>query len=385
MNWHEVAIISYLLDKKELIPQIRDEIFTDPKAKDIFEVVKDNHFKEKLITTRELSLLMGKEYDKYLSRLRKFIREPPDEALVLRLIANKIVKEALVDIAPEIGRLEVEDFSELKKAIEVAEALPSKNRGETMEEFAQEVDDYFDFLDLQKYPTFLNNVYIYPGEVGIVQASPKGGKTTGLVNLACLYLVHGFNVYFWELERPKHEMFARIALRLTGKPDFKLASKRIKLFGSQLYLKCDPSCTMMEIRRWLNSGRPNVCIIDYADYVKGSKHKEERFKIRDILLFFRETAKKLDIPFWTASQSGMKGVSKAKKGHYQDIEDLEEAKVAKAGIASLIIGLNQTEEEKEDQICRANIVVSTHGYGGRRICELDFKRQLMKEIKSGGE
>lgn len=379
MEWHEIAIIALLFDRKELALSLSDELFDDPKSKEIFQVSREIIRDNKSVSTKEISLILGSEYDKYMKKLRKMRRDPPDEDLVLRMLGNKIVKSTLLDMAPKLAKLELADYEELKRAIVQAESLPSRKRGCTMEEFAEEVGDHygeFKDIELEKYPTFLKKVYLYPGEIGIIQAKPKGGKTMALVNIASIALVHGHRVGFWELERPREEMMERFALRIVGEPDFKKAAKRIKLFGGELLLRVEPYCTPRDLRSWCINDKLDMLIVDYFDYINVKKEKERRFEISSIYQFSRNIAKEFNIPIWTGSQSGAKGIKKK----WQGLEDLEESKIAKSGIASLIIGINQNDDEEEESLARFNFVVSTHGYKGYRMCEMNFPKQLIKEI-----
>lgn len=384
MEWHEIAIIALLFDRKELAMSLSEDLFDDPKSREIFQVSREIIRDNKTVSTKEISLILGSDYDKYMKKLRKMRRDPPDEDLVLRMLGNKIVKSTLLDMAPKLAKLELGDYEDLKKAIKDAESLPSRKKGTTMEEFANEMgDDYMDFknVELEKYPTFLKNVYLYPGEVGIIQAAPKGGKTTGLVNIASLGVVHGHRVGFWELERPLHEMMERFALRITGTKDFYSTSKRIKLFGGELLLRVEPYCTPRDLRSWCLNDRLDMLVVDYFDYIKVKREKEKRFELSEIFQFSRNLAKEFNIPVWTASQSNAKAVHKK----WQGLDDLEEAKIAKSGIASLVIGINQNDDEKEESVARMNFVVSTHGYKGYRMCEFNFEKQLVRELNHGKE
>lgn len=378
MEWHEIAIISLLYKRKELALEIDDNIFDDPKSKAIFQYIKELHSENEL-STRTLSLVLGSEYNKHIIKLRKFLRNPIDEKLILRMLGNKLVRNKILEIIPTLSKLQLDDFSELKQVIKEAESLPRKSEGITMEQFSENIVDYalYKEIELEKFPTPLNKVYLYPGEVGIIQAVPKGGKTTCLVNIASLAIVHGVKVGFWELERPMEEMMERFALRLIGTQDFKKAAKRIKLFGGELVLRVDPYCTPRALRSWCINEKIGMLVVDYFDYIKIRKMKERRFEISEIYQFSRELAKEMNIPVWTASQS----VVKSGKKKYLDMADLEEAKIAKAGIASLVVGMSQNEDEKEENVARANIVVSTHGYKGSRLCELDYSKQLWRELK----
>lgn len=379
MNWHELAILALLFRKKELAFEVNENIFDDPKTLSIFHTTKSllKHGKE--VTTKELSLLLGSDYDKYLKKLRKLRRDPPDEELVLRMLGNKIVKNKLLEVAPLLAKLELEDYEELKAAIKDAESLPANSRGMTMGSFAEKVGDYSEYktTELEKFPLPIKNVYLYPGEVGVVVAPPKGGKTTALVNIASLALIHGHKVGFWELERPEDEMMERFSQRMIGEINFVKAAKRIRRMGGELVLRTEPYCTPRELRSWVINDHLDMLIVDYFDYIKIHKMKERRFEISEIYQFARNISKEFLIPVWTASQSTAKSIHKK----WITLEDLEEAKISKSGIASLMIGINQNEEEKEENVARTNIIVSTHGFKAGRLCEFDYSKQLWRELK----
>ena len=73
-NWTEVAILALLLNKRELIYEVSDDVFDDPKAQDIYRLIKEYDSDKKNISTRELSIILGKDYKEHLNKLRRFIR-----------------------------------------------------------------------------------------------------------------------------------------------------------------------------------------------------------------------------------------------------------------------------------------------------------------------
>lgn len=382
-NWTEVAILALLLNKRELIYEIKEDMFDDHKAQDIYRLIKEYDSDKKNISTRELSIILGKDYKSHLNHLRKFIRKMPDERLLINIIGNKFVKEALLNVAPKLSSLNLDNFDEITEAIDKAESLVVTDIGTTLSDYAIDYEPTSDEKwEDEGLDMFLDGVCLYPGEVGLIEAIPKGGKTVSLVNIGAIGLVHGLKVYHWSLEIPKKQLFSRYASRITGsKYEMQEAKKLMNLYGGELVVRDEPYCGIRELRNWVLKGKPDLVIVDYADLMMApKKNAQRRFEIRDTYLGLRNIAKEFEIPLWTASQATAKGKEKLNKGHMIDETDLEEAKIVKAGICALIISLNQTPEEKEEGLLRVNLVLSTHGFLGSRRASLDYIRQHIKEI-----
>jgi replicative DNA helicase len=382
-NWTEVAILALLLNKRELIYELNESLFDDPKVEDIYKIIKQYDTDKKNISTRELSIILGKDYKEHLNKLRRYIRSMPDERLIINIIGNKFVKQSFLDVAPDLSRLSLNDFDSLKEAIDRAESLVVTDIGTTMNDYAKEYEPNSDEKwEDEGVRSFLEGVELFPGEVGLIEAIPKGGKTVSLVNIGAIALVHGLKVYHWSLEIPKSQLFSRYAARISGsKYEMQSAQNIIKRNGGELVVRDEPYCTPRDLRSWVLKGKPDLLIVDYADLMTApKKNAQRRFEIRDTYLGLRNIAKEFHIPLWTASQATAKGKEKLNKGHMIDETDLEEAKIVKAGICALILSLNQTPEEKEEGLLRVNLVLSTHGYNGSRRASLDYIRQHVKEI-----
>lgn len=378
INWAEITILGLLLKKPELLGEIEEDLFEDFKNKEMFNLIKSHYLERSTpMSTRELSLTLGHEYEDSLSKLRKALRDPPDEKSVLKVLGNKIVKKSVLDIVPPLSKLRVDNYDLLKESIYKAESLDLINLGTSLKDYFY--NEYREDSPLEEeFPTFLSGVYLYKGEIGVIEAPPKKGKTTSLVNISSILLVNGFKVFHWSLEIPKNQLFKRYCYRLLGdrKLEYEKVIKRLHSFGGELQVRDDPYCSFREIRKWVIKGKPDVLIVDYADLViPTAKSKEGRFGIRETYLALRNLAKEFNIPVWTASQTDVKGAKKMIIG----MEDLEEAKIVKAGISSLIISINQTPEEEECNMGRAFIVLSTHGFKGIRKLDMNLEKQYIKE------
>lgn len=380
MTWHEVAILAFIMKNLDVIELVDPSIFEDEKSKEIFSMIKDYNSKGEILTTKEMATVLDKDFDKHLRRLRDYLREPPEKDFILRILGNKIVKKSILEIVPELSKLELRDYAPIKDAITAAESLGSGVKGFTFGDFIRDLRSSAG--EQKESPCFLKGVYLYPAEIGIIEALPKAGKTTSLVNIGVINIIHGQLVYHWSAEINKTQVFHRYAARLVGnKYEVEKADKRIKLFGGGLVVRDDPYASIRDIRKWVIKGKPDVLIIDYADLIMPpTKMKEKRFELKDIFLGLRNIGKETNVPIWTASQSISKAEKKIKSGGLIGMADLEEAKIVKAGIASLVISLNQTDEELEDKMGRFFIVLSTHGFKGVRRCEIDTKNQLIKEM-----
>ncbi|MDP1907228.1 MAG: hypothetical protein Q8K85_02930, partial [Hyphomicrobium sp.] len=120
---HEVAILALMFDKKDLINEVDVDLFEDPKVRDMFLLMQEYKEANGELSTRNLSVRLDKDYEKHMQSLRKYLREPPDESLILKMIANKIVKRRILEIVPQLSNLELDDFESLKRDIIKAESL----------------------------------------------------------------------------------------------------------------------------------------------------------------------------------------------------------------------------------------------------------------------
>jgi hypothetical protein len=103
---------------------------------------------------------------------------------------------------------------------------------------------------------------------------------------------------------------------------------------------------------------PDVVIVDYADYLKGSESKEYRHKLDEIWAGLRRLALERNECWLTASQSDRSTAN-------SDIsEENTSEDIRKLAHVTSMVGINQTKKEKQDQVYRFELLVRREGIGG---------------------
>jgi hypothetical protein len=198
------------------------------------------------------------------------------------------------------------------------------------------------------------------GELGLVMASTKGGKSTALVNFGKAGMIWKQNVVHYSLEVDRDELLDRYHSSVSGIPindlpmypgEVQKAKNRLKnLFKGSLLVKYYPTktATVSDLRNHLERVRdevfePGLVIVDYANLIKPeTRYEQKRFQLEEIYEDLRGLAGEFDLPVWTATQSTRAAVGR---------EVQRETDVAESwgisGVVDVMLTLNQTEAEKE--------------------------------------
>jgi len=227
------------------------------------------------------------------------------------------------------------------------------------------------------------------GELVVILAPPERGKTITMVNLAVAALMRGLTVGFLTLELSERQVARRFDLRISGRPISVLRADpgRIKnplaalrRTGCDLVIK-DYSADnprIEDIKSFIETYQDrmkkkfDILFVDYADLIMPTKSfKQERFGLKEVYTNLRRLANELKIPIVTASQANRKSLDKL----VVTMADFDEC-FAKAGIADIIIGLCQTQEELEDELCRA-FIAKNRNSGRHKIIRLTMRPKTM--------
>ena len=206
------------------------------------------------------------------------------------------------------------------------------------------------------------------GEMGVILAPPKRGKSTVLVNLGYGASTHpaGYNVVHITLEMNRDKVARRYDDRLMGNlvrsraidPEAyvaELASRVGKVVHGQLFVKEYPtrSASVADIRSFLSivaaqGFPPDVIIVDYADIVKPSRRLGEmRHEQAGIYEDLRALAGEFNAALWTGSQANRGALDK----EVITIQDFAES-FEKSAIVDAAWAFCQTLDEKIDNECR---------------------------------
>ena len=225
------------------------------------------------------------------------------------------------------------------------------------------------------------------GELGVVLAPPKRGKTTTLINFAfgALTDVRRLNVAHYSLEMDQDKVSRRYDDRLMGRhvqlkktaPDRyadALHERLRKAMRGRLFTKSYPtrSATVSNIRSHLSllaarDFHPDMIVVDYADIMKPERRLGEmRHEQAGIYEDLRQLAGEFHAAVWTGSQAGRGALEK----DVITIDDFAEA-FEKAAIVDAAIGFCQSDDERIERRCRLFGAALRNQEDGRAVeCEI---------------
>jgi replicative DNA helicase len=227
------------------------------------------------------------------------------------------------------------------------------------------------------------------GQLGVVMAPPKRGKSLFLEHVAIAYVIQRFSPLFITLEDPLSEVEDRLDAMVSALPITQLHEKpktlrrRFSRFSrivrNRLSIVDGTSTgfTCSQIEQIMLSERErgfqcDALIIDYDDeIVPERKQKERRFEFADIYRRLRQMAAQHNIVVWTAAQT-QRGTESMKILAGERVAE-DYSKVRKA---ALILGLGKGEWTDES----IYVWVAAHKFDREHIgCEIvpDKERMLI--------
>jgi replicative DNA helicase len=216
------------------------------------------------------------------------------------------------------------------------------------------------------------------GEVGVILAPPKYGKSLFLGQVAITSMALGGTVTYYTLEMSEREVadrmdaaIARVPMRLLSeKADYVqttvsdwLAERR-----AALVIKQFPSydTTVRDIDAHLQQGRaersivPSVVIVDSGDLCTASRARDSMYEdLGAVYSELKGLASRWSVPLWTASWAKRDAVAK-KIVTMADVAD----SFRKVAIADVGIAICATEEERQDGLARLYVAFCRYATSG---------------------
>ena len=292
-------------------------------------------------------------------KLLTALHEAPD--LVDRNELDKI--KVLVDEAVDLGHIKKDTYNYFDER-NIKDRLTSNYR-ETLPTLIPDLDAVL-------------SGGLAKGELGMIVAPPKRGKSTSLVNIATAALYKSKFVVYITLEMSERQVANKFDSRLTGKSDVTLPEnhtvldekmKKVHKIGCELVIERFPPMTLTtELLRKsldyiaLKRSRPiDMVVVDYLSIMKTKTGVDSPEALAQVAAEMRAIAIELNIPIWTAQQTNRGG---------SDKETIEQGDIAGSfpvyGVVDFAMSLNQTKAEAENGIARyfiqANRVGPTSGY-----------------------
>ena len=212
------------------------------------------------------------------------------------------------------------------------------------------------------------------GELGILLAEPKKGKSIGLLHMGCSAVFTMARVAHFVLEGTTDQALNRYLTRLSGIPYDRIVKdeltneeatridKILERYKDRLdlipfnqhwnYTVLDIEAKLKELKA---AGRdPDLVVIDYADLLKSHvTQKEKRHEQTEVYRDLKRLAVMYKKPVWTASQA-TRPKDEPENEYLLRAKDISES-FEKVRIADLVITLNQTPREKENGLLRLHL------------------------------
>jgi hypothetical protein len=430
-SFQKLLLAWYIREPRAAHPVVEPSYFTNPIFVDICRLMKEEVVERQergLITISKASLsVLVKDYlgkrrrdvwPLYKRVIRGAFEEKLDDIFVVRSKATRFAKDqkyrkALVDSERDIN---AGDFDKVLRRMKALENLHStKNLG---------VDYWGDTMSRHRWAEDRRNVvgtHFLPrldrrmgggpggGELAIILAGSKAGKSTLLARFAVGALWKGKNVAIATGELSKEKYRKRIDSMITQIPASELtkaslsteagsklnkvlkkARRRLKVSHKQmkggLHIQQWPSGkgTAEDISLWLDDVEAefgykiDVLFVDYIRVFRPTqKFDEQRLSVGQVALDLRGIATERDIPVWTATQTNRAGLKKKRLSAEDIAED-----ISQLFTLDFLVAFCQTEEEAEQKPEQARVYLMYArdvGMGGVVNVELDRDRFTVNE------
>ncbi len=212
------------------------------------------------------------------------------------------------------------------------------------------------------------------GELGIILAEPKKGKSIALNHMSCAAIGYGARVAEFVLEGTTEQSMFRKMSRLSNIDYHKIANdeltteesrmldKIITMLADKLHLvpfnqhwNYTPLDLEAKLEEMIAGGfDPELLVIDYADLFKASHAlKEKRHEQTEVYRDLKRLAVMRKKAIWTASQA-RRPEDKPELEYLLRSKDISES-FEKVRIADFVATLNQTPKEKDFGIMRFHL------------------------------
>jgi replicative DNA helicase len=211
------------------------------------------------------------------------------------------------------------------------------------------------------------------GELGVIVAPAGIGKTWMLQAIGASGMKKGLTVVHYSLELNQTYVGLRYDTVFSGittgnikfyKED---VQKKIDQLKGNLYVKYYPtrSATVQTINAHMKqlemqSIKPNMVIVDYADIVKPlGTFREKRHSIGDNYERLRELAGEFEIPVWTASQANRSSLE-------EDVIDASKVSedYSKVMTSDFVMSISRKVEDKISNTARCHVIKNRFGVDG---------------------
>lgn len=336
--------------------QVEEELFVDPVSKKLFGIVQWYFQKYNgLLSQDTLKLILGKSkiedtLKQKVTLLFTELQGATFEVRPLTFIIDQLkhdyktykLRETLVTAVNNLEASRVaESIDSLKEGIVKLELT---GRDDVREGFIDKSADarFSHYTDIKTNPDKYKGIHIgFPtfdsvtngvrgGQLMVLIAAVKEGKSTCLLNIAHNAHVAGHNILYVSVEMPKEQIERRYDSRASGLSYSKIRDGRLNPTEEAIYKRCletqksrdnkfyvidshDCSTTYLRSKLRTFPHKVDLVVLDYLTLVKPSVRGRDQWEaIGTTTEEVRSIGRELNIPIITAAQANREGIKESK-------------------------------------------------------------------------
>ncbi len=404
--------------------QMDADIILDPVNKKLFEIVQWYHQRYSAlpgIDTLKLILAKSKISEELKQKVTLLYSELATATFADRPLTFLIdelkeeyktakLRETLVT---SVNHLEAEKIKEAIDSLkEGIVKLELTGRDDVREGFIDKTADerFGRYTDIKMNPDKYKGIHIgFPtfdsvtngvrgGQLMVIIAAVKEGKSTMLMNIAHNVYMGGRNVLYVSVEMPKEQVERRFDARATGLSYSKIRDGRLNPMEEQIYKQCltnqkakankfytidSHNCSTSYLRSKIKTfpHKFDLVVLDYLTLVQPAvKGKDQWESIGKVTEEVRAIAREMNIPIITAAQANRDGIKEAK--YKYNIENIGLSHLISAH-ADTLLSLRLTDRDELEvsdvvEMTAATIAIRDDK-GCRFTIDACFDKMLMSE------
>lgn len=412
----EYRILS-LLRKREVylkyVTILKESLFESRETKFIYRLITYYHKNAKgkriaplnslyaLVSTQAKETEIVK-FNKVIRLIKKFplMDSNIGGTIVIKFAKRQLTKLAIISAANSLDKDSDINVAEFRDRIEEALAIDSPDaQSDSYDYFTNpmqrlEADRNEPRISTLLSPSLDSSIHggLAAGEIGVVIAPTKVGKTMTLINISYNAMLQGKKVVYVTLELSGRRIASRFDQRITCRPYdrldarlIKLKTKKLKAKGAGLHIKdsvsyrMSPNDLSVFLERLSKDFPFDMIVVDQLALMHTPKeYKDRRHELSATCVGLRRVGAKFGVPVWVAHQATRIAGERGNTTLWDVAED-----IGIANWSDLIIALSQQEEDKEANIIYLEVVGNRIGPTNEKVV-LSVNYPIMK-LKSLGK
>lgn len=411
----EYRILSLLRKRSVYLqysPILKDNLFETRETKFIYKLITYYHRNSDgkriaplnslyaLVSTRAKETEVTK-FNQVIRRIKKYqLMDTQIASVVIKKFAKKqYTKLAIIAAAKTLDSDDDVNVTEIKDRLDEALAIDNVDSfNDAYDYFTNPMQRLQADKDEPRIATKLSqgldksiNGGLAAGEIGIVIAPTKVGKTMLLINLSYNAMRQGKKVVYVTLELRGNRIAARFDQLITNKTYDELTyamiyhrTKALAARGAGLMIKdsvsyrMSPNDLALYLERLKKDFPFDLIVVDQLSLMHTPKeYKDRRHELSATCIGLRRVGARFGVPVWAAHQATRIAGERGNTTLWDVSED-----IGIANWSDLIIALSQQKEDKEDNIIYLEVVGNRIGPTNERVTlRVDYPKMKLKAIE----